>query len=255
MNKPTLDAALKYLTQKGRGALQRLARFQALEYVGLFRGRMSYAQFGEDIVAASVFWYLHIDFPTYLDIGAYSPISLSNTYYFYKRGCRGVCVEPNPAAAKLFRRIRRRDRCLQAGVGVQDNQDGLPFYVLKDEALSTFDAASAQELEQNGFTKTKAVVSVPIYSINTLIERFCPRCPDFLSIDVEGMDLALLQSMDFARHRPVVISIETIDFQTQAKNTEITEFLCSQGYRVQADTVINTIYVDNHAWEARSASC
>ena len=251
MNKLTLNTAFEYLRGKRRGAVQRLARLKILEYTGLFRGRVSYAQFGEDIVAASVFWYLRVDAPTYLDIGAYSHISLSNTYYFYKRGSRGVCVEPNPAAFKLFRRIRRRDHCLQAGVGVQDDQDGLPFYVLKDEALSTFDEASARTLEQNGFTSIESVVPVPVYSVNTLIERFCQGCPDFLSIDVEGMDLALLQSIDFVRYRPTVISVETIDFQTQAKDTEITEFLYSQGYRVQADTIINTIYVDNRAWEAR----
>ena len=254
MNKSKFGAALKYLRGKRRGALQRLARLQFLEYTELFRGRVSYAQFGEDIVVASVFWYLRVDSPTYLDIGAYSPVSLSNTYFFYKRGSRGVCVEPNPAAVKLFRRMRRRDRCLQAGVGVQDHQDGLPFYILQDQALCTFDEASAQALEHKGFTKIKTVVSVPVYSINTLIKRFCESCPDFLSIDVEGMDLALLQSIDFARYRPPVISVETIDFQTQAKDAAITQFLCSQGYRVQADTVINTIYVDNRAWEARSAS-
>ena len=251
MNKFTLNATSQYLRGKHRGAFQRLARLKILEYTGLFRGRVSYAQFGEDIVAASIFWYLHIDSPTYLDIGAYSPVSLSNTYYFYKRGSQGVCVEPNPASVRSFRRMRRRDHCLQAGVGVEDNQNGLPFYVLKDEPLSTFDESGAQALERNGFTKIEAVVSVPVYSVNTLIERFCQGCPDFLSIDVEGMDLAILQSIDFSRYRPAVICVETIEFQTQAKDTEITNFLRSQGYRAQADTVINTLYVDTRRWEAR----
>ena len=57
--------------------------------------------------------------------------------------------------------------------------------------------------------------------------------------------------MDFARFRPAVICVETIDYHTQAKQTAVVEFLCAQGYRVQADTVINTILVDEKAWQSR----
>ena len=219
---------------------------------GLFPGRLSYAQFGEDIIAASIFWYLGIPKPSYLDIGAFAPAALSNTFYFYKRGCSGVCVEPNPAHLRRFRQARRRDICLNAGAGSTD-QASVPFYALSDSALSVFDEAVARQHVAKGTARIERVVSVPIYSLNTLIEKHCRRCPDFLSLDVEGLDLAILQAMDFTRYRPAVICVETIDFYSQRKDQAIITFMESQGYQVQADTVINTIFVEETAWTARAS--
>ncbi len=217
------------------------------------KSKISYAQFGEDIVVASVLWHLRITKPLYLDIGAYDPQFLSNTYYFYKQGGSGVCVEPDPARQSAFRRRRPRDLCLSAGVGAAD-LDGVPFYVLSEPTLSTFDEAGARQHEAGGKIRIQAVLSVPVYTINTLIEKHFPRCPDFLSVDVEGIDLEILQAMDFTRFRPAVICVETIDFYTQAKQLAVVEFLQTKNYRVQADTVINTILVDNQAWAARESA-
>ena len=102
-----------------------------------------------------------------------------------------------------------------------------------------------------GESRIRRVVSVPVYSLNTLIEKHCPQCPDFLSVDVEGLDLEILAAMDFARFRPAVICVETIDYYTQAKQSDVVDFLHTQGYRVQADTIINTILVDEKAWQGR----
>src|SRR5262245_48341427 len=60
-------------------------------------GQTSYAQQGEDLILWNMCEFLKIRQPTYLDIGAYDPIEINNTYLFYTRGCRGVLVEPNPA--------------------------------------------------------------------------------------------------------------------------------------------------------------
>src|SRR5687767_14108710 len=80
-------------------------------------GKVSYAQCGEDLIVDYVFTALGVQGPTYLDIGANDPVSLSNTYLFYRRRCAGVCVEPNPPLCEAFRRKRPRDHCLNVGVG------------------------------------------------------------------------------------------------------------------------------------------
>src|SRR5690242_18514402 len=92
-----------------------------LERQGLVRpasSRISYAQCGEDLIMDLIFTGLRLPQPTYLDIGANDPVNFSNTYYFYQKGCRGVCVEPDPNLAEAFRRRRPKDTCLNAGVGV-----------------------------------------------------------------------------------------------------------------------------------------
>jgi hypothetical protein len=75
---------------------------------------VSYSQFGEDLLAQEILGYERRDI-FYLDIGAFHPISKSNTYIFYKRGGRGICVEPNPKARALWRQFRPRDIFVSKG--------------------------------------------------------------------------------------------------------------------------------------------
>ena len=39
----------------------------------------------------------------YIDIGAFNPIFLSNTYYFYSRGWYGINVDATPGAIKTLK--------------------------------------------------------------------------------------------------------------------------------------------------------
>src|SRR5437762_10432735 len=106
--------------------------------------RASYAQSGEDIIAAVLLRdLLGIAAPTYLDIGAHHPSYLSNTYYFYKLGCSGVCVEPDPDLCQNIQRARTRDICLNAGIGMEQ-QTSANFYVLSTRTLNTFSQEEAE---------------------------------------------------------------------------------------------------------------
>ena len=65
--------------------------------------KVSYSQSGEDLIVDFIFQALKIDNPTYLDIGAHHPSFINNTFFFYEKGCVGVCVEPDPT---LFEKIK-----------------------------------------------------------------------------------------------------------------------------------------------------
>src|SRR5262245_28254872 len=71
--------------------------------------KLSFAQYGEDLVASGLFGTLNVKAPTYLDIGAYEPIDSNNTYLFYRRGARGVLVEPNVALTDKLKGTRPGD--------------------------------------------------------------------------------------------------------------------------------------------------
>ncbi len=68
--------------------------------------RKSYSQLGEDLIVRYLFDDLKIDKPTYIDIGANDPYILSNTAFFYKSGCKGINIEPNPVLCKKIRNKR-----------------------------------------------------------------------------------------------------------------------------------------------------
>lgn len=217
---------------------------RAQRMLNRFRG--SHSQVGEDLIVARALRRFGITTPYYLDIGANDPKNLSNTFYFYERGASGVCVEANPVLCEGFRAARPRDKCLNLGV-VPEPSGPLPFYVLDPHELSTFDPNVRDRSVAGGPAAVRSVIDVPTATIHQLVDEHCERVPDFLTIDIEGLDEAILRSIDFARLRPKVICVETLspspNAREQYKLKGIPELLKTVGYRVFADTVINTLFL------------
>ena len=80
-----------------------------------------YSQFGEDVVLRVLVGDLKKP-GFYVDVGAYHPKHLSNTYYFYKKGWRGINIDPNPKSIKLFNLLRPSD--INLNVAIADGGGG-----------------------------------------------------------------------------------------------------------------------------------
>src|SRR6476660_6140909 len=104
----------------------------------------SYSQAGEDQIVRYIFQATGINQPTYLDIGANHPYICSNTYLFYSRGSRGVCVEPDEDCFALLKKSRKRDKLLQAAIGAKPGNADL--YVFPDP-YSGWNTLSKEEAE------------------------------------------------------------------------------------------------------------
>jgi FkbM family methyltransferase len=216
--------------------------------IGLFKEERrdlnpSYAQSGEDVIVASLFDYLRIEKPTYLDIGAYLPIFANNTYLFYQQGSRGVLVEPNIDLIRGLRSKRPGDTVLNVGVGLTGEGQS-DYYCMSLAQWNTFDKDEAERrvTKTGGQVKIEKVVPMPLVPINRIMAEF--GTPDFLSIDIESLDLAVLKTLDFDRFRPKVICTETLIALTLQMETETTKFMESKGYEVRGMTAANTIYID-----------
>ncbi len=210
-------------------------------------GNESFSQCGEDLVVAFMLGYLRMDrHVTYLDVGANDPVKFSNTYYFYRRGHRGVLVEPNPSLCRRLRETRREDTTLEAGIGVADASEA-DYYVMTFDGLNTFSKQEAQHQVEvsGGKVAIREVVKMPLLNINDVMARHFQEAPTFLSVDTEGMDLAILQSIDFGRFRPGIICAETLVYGTRTSLQKIPEFLATQGYVVRGGSFVNTIFVDS----------
>ncbi|MGO4415469.1 FkbM family methyltransferase [Cupriavidus sp. KB_39] len=215
-------------------------------------GRRSFAQAGEDMIVDFIFRAIGIDRPNYLDIGAHHPTRLSNTHFFYTQGCRGVNVEPDPDLFDAFLVKRPEDVNLNVGIG-EGNVSALPFHVMSTRTLNTFSSAEAARYEGTGLHRVEKIIEVPVVSINTVIEtHFGGASPDFVSVDVEGLDIEIVKSLDLKRFRPAVICVETLTFsetREEEKIPEIGDYLAAQGYFAYADTYINTLFVDRARWK------
>ena len=217
---------------------------RASDVIGL-KAKTSYSQVGEDLVVDYLFTSLGIKDITYLEIGTNQPVLCNNTYLFYKTGFRGVCVEPDTEMIELIKTKRPGDKILNVGIGLTDQSEAT-FYLFPGllNGWSTFSESEAKiRQEESGISYRQ--LQVPLKSINSILEEYFHSCPNFISVDVEGLDLAILQSMDFIRFRPDVICVETISFSTnnsERKQEDISAFMHSKGYITYADTHVNTIF-------------
>jgi FkbM family methyltransferase len=210
----------------------------------------SYAQCGEDMIVAYIFEVnLGIKNPSYLDIGAHHPSYLSNTFHFYRRGFKGILVEPDPQQFEIIKAARSRDTCLNVGIGIGDAA-AADFYVMDDCTLSTFSKAEVDSYARSGM-KVAKVIRVPLVTVEEVIKLHATSTPNFVSIDTEGLDLEILESIDFTRFRPQVLCVETMDHEHQMKTNAFSDLLSRCDYIVHSDTYLNTVFVEKAAWANR----
>jgi FkbM family methyltransferase len=218
--------------------------------------RKSWSQCGEDLILRYLFDLLHIARPSYIDIGAHHPWYYNNTYLFYRQGARGVNVEPDPSLHAGLRRGRPRDVNLNIGIGPCEAE--LDFHIMSRRTLNTFSASEARRyVEQHGM-RIVDTQRIKVQTFAQAVDAHLGHTPDLVSLDVEGLDLEVLRSIDFSKYRPHAFCVETISYSqgdgSGVKSPEIHALMLANGYRLYADTHINSIYVAESSWRALRTS-
>lgn len=205
---------------------------------GIRRG--SFSQDGEDLILMKL---LPQKRGTYLDVGANHPFKLSNTYSLYRRGWSGICIEPMPFLFSLIQRWRRRDVCLNVGVG--QNAGTLKFYVLTPHVLSTFREDAAEELISQGKARRETIMDVPVFPLASILaEHLKGRKLDLICVDTEGYDLQVLQSNNWELYRPLVIVVEKGSPGLGNTSDPVTSFLTEKQFQFVDETDHNAIFQD-----------
>jgi len=215
--------------------------------------QMSFSQCGEDRIIKFVLDVLEVREYRYLDVGAYHPRRLSNTYLFYTLGGSGVLVEPNRALASAISEVRPRDVCLNVGLAGQPCASA-PFYVMRSDTLSTFSKAEAERMVSECGERIAEVRTLDVLTPEPILSEYFSDGLNLVSLDVEGLEMEILEAFDLHRYRPEVFCIETISYAIDGggvKSTALAQFMTSHGYRIFADTYINTIFVDQARWECQ----
>jgi len=143
----------------------------------------------------------------YADVGASHPIAYSNTYAFYEKGWRGICVEPIGAYSGIWREARAEDVFVNAALGASAGQTTFHIYQQTPQ-LSTGSKATVQAWRKDGRLPDQSV-AVPVLTLNSVLEQhLAGRTLHLLSIDVEGMEKDVLAGFDLGKYRPWVVVIE-----------------------------------------------
>lgn len=220
------------LVDAGRRVLERLDSHATL----------AYSQEGEDLILRRLFEGGGTGF--FVDVGAHHPSRFSNTLYFYRRGWRGINIDPNPDAIALFRQARPDD--INLCVGVAEAPGMLQFYMFDEPALSTFDRDLAAERERTTPYRLLGSRDVEVRRLADIIAAAAPDRPiDFMTVDTENFDLQVLKSNDWDRFRPRYLLVEAREVDLSKIDADpVHGFALSQRYRLIAKTVNTSIYED-----------
>lgn len=203
--------------------------------------QLCYSQEGESLILERLF---HSQAPGfYVDVGAHHPKRFSNTYALYKRGWRGINIDPTPGLKEMFNAVRPDDLFIDAAVLTEE---GLrEFHMFHEPALNTFSKALAEEYQHAG-NKLAELRPIRTRRLSTVLDECKIDHPiDLMSIDVEGHELDVLQSNDWATYRPRVLLVEILAFDLSRPDANaVHNFMLERGYALFAKTY-NTVFYKN----------
>lgn len=213
----------------------------------------SYSQSGEDVIIKFIFQCLGIHRPTYIDIGANHPFTLNNTALFYRNGSRGINIEPNPELFGLLKKYREHD--VNLNIGIAHEKGVMDFYIMSAPTMSTFSLAESEMLKKETSISVNRVIKTKTDTLAHVLNDYAQGTfPDFLSLDVEGLEEAIIESIDDHHSFPKVICIETLTYtenNTETKEQHLIDTILDKGYILFADTYINSIFVKQELWKNR----
>jgi FkbM family methyltransferase len=167
----------------------------------------------------------------FVEVGANQPRELSQTWDLEQKGWTGILVEPQPDLADALRRQRSAKVFAEACSSRRNSGSRLRLHLAGPH--SSFD----QKLNLEN-VKPHGSVEVPVRTLDEILSEAGAPAIDFLSIDVEGHELDVLDGFDLVRWRPRLILIEDL-----LLHLRLHRYLTRRGYRWLRRTGINNWYV------------
>lgn len=213
-----------------RGQLQQM-RWDCLRALG--RQGMHFGQAGQDAWLERHVFRGQRD-GVFVEIGGFDGVTGSNCLFFeLMRGWRGLLVEPSP---RLFEQARAARRCdchqaaLAASAGEAEFLEIRAGYTQMGGLVANYDPGMRQRVEQDRRHQGE-VIRVPTRTLVELLDEAGHARVDYISLDVEGAELAVLEGFDFERYPVRAWTIEN----NRGDVTRIPAFMAERGYdRVEA---------------------
>jgi FkbM family methyltransferase len=212
---------------------------------GLSSGRPYYSEHGQDAYVLTELFSNKRD-GVFVDIGANHPTDCSNSYLLEQHGWHGLAVEPQEAINKLWAGARKTP-CLACVVGAESK------VVTFVEGTPDQHGLSGVE----GYNKaTDSVLKKQVFQrrLEDILNEYNLAHIDYLSIDVEGYEMNVLEGIDFSRVNVHVIGVENdLPFKFlpligkrlgfELGQNKIRRFLKSKGYKYVARIVSDDFFV------------
>lgn len=188
----------------------------------------SMAQLGQDLWVLEKSGYKRGGY--FVEFGATDGIRLSNTYLLERHfGWHGICCEPNP---RFFQQLQANRDCItsRACVGARTG-DRVGFVLAEEYGGMTDDMARDMHADKRlAYAADPAnCVEFETISLHDLLRlHAAPREIDYLSIDTEGSEYAILAAFPFDHWR---IRLITVEHNFSELREPLRQLLEGAGYR------------------------
>ena len=207
--------------------------FYFFKNFGLIKNSKNFSQEGEDLFLIDFFKNKTEGF--YVDVGAFHPFRINNTYALYKKGFRGINIDISATSIDFFNFARPDDTNLN--MGASNKFENKIFFSKKNLSFhNTFSKSLAESKIQNEPFKKKYTIECK--PLTQIIDdtKFSNKKIDFLNIDAEGHDYEVLQGLDLKKYSPKIICIEIsplVDEKNKNyKDTKIFKYLLENNYKL-----------------------
>jgi FkbM family methyltransferase len=207
--------------------------------------RLSYSQEGEDLILAALFDLQFSKRRGSTSVSARIIPSYCQTRSFSSmNGWSGINIDAMPGSMLAFQHERPCDINIEAAVGETDK--ALTFHEFDPPTLSS----SCRDQVPEGYFGWRIVreCQLTTTTLAHLLEQHLPpgKVIDFMSVDVEGFDLQVFRSNDWARFRPAVVLVEDDEAiqSNRLQDSSISSYMLQQGYSYCCKTLLTTFFVD-----------
>jgi len=191
----------------------------------------------------------------FVEIGALDGIGGSNTYFFEKeRNWSGILIEPNPIEFKKLleceRPLSKKENCaiFNEGKDVDFLSIEGPCNVLSG-IVDFYDQRHLDRINRelkmyenypvgHELFSSKEIIKVKGVTLQTLLDKHNITHIDLLSIDVEGAELQVLESIDYTK-----TSIDCILLENNYGIDKELNFLTSKGFKVLGNIEWDVVFI------------
>jgi len=152
----------------------------------------------------------------FVDVGCLDPVNLSNTWLLYQLGWRGLCTHPNPNLAEKYARLRPEDA--YEAVAVSNRAGKAKYFIAKQGIHTSPENSSGEEIE------------VETVTLQSLLQKHNAPKIDLLSINAEGAELPILESLNWEQYAPHFLLVEYNS--AGIINNELQKFMIGKDYQL-----------------------
>ena len=180
----------------------------------------------------------------FIDVGAYEPVNISNSYHFEKNGWDVFCLEAN---ILLIEELKKERKNVYNYAVYDTNKDSVEFSIVKagyggGSGMAGISAIELSPQYMNRFYQGSEIIKINVEqkTLNNILDniiRLDTIDIDIISIDIEGGELNALKGIDLNKYKVKIFVIENV-----FENPLIGEWLKQYNYVLDKKIDYNEYY-------------